>query len=385
MNVKGCYTSKKGMPNYYIALDYVDEITRKRKRPWIYTDIPIKGNNVKRVKEKLKEVLTEYEVQKIDVCKNPLFNDFIVEWLETMKKSNSISITTYDSYKMTLKVHILPFFHALKVKDITPSHIQQYINQKSDKASPNTVKKHLANIHKCLQSAVEMNIIAFNPSDRVARIKSVKFKGAKHYNEKQIERLFDCSKDDPLELIILLTVFYGLRRSEVLGLKWDAIDFENNTIAIRHTVVKIDKITHMKDDTKNDASCSVVPMPNLIKTELIKWKEKQIANKFLQPNDYLDTDYVCTKIDGSNIQPDYVTKHFKKLLYKKNMPAIRFHDLRHSSASYLKYLGFDLKDIQVWLRHADIQTTMNLYTHLDMDAKRNIANSLNERLQAFSR
>jgi len=68
---------------------------------------------------------------------------------------------------------------------------------------------------------------------------------------------------------------------------------------------------------------------------------------------------------------------------EKGMPRIRFHDLRHSSASYLKYLGFDLKDIQVWLRHKDIQTTMNLYTHLDMEAEINIANKIDERLNAF--
>jgi len=73
------------------------------------------------------------------------------------------------------------------------------------------------------------------------------------------------------------------------------------------------------------------------------------------------------------------------MLKKNSMPLIRFHDLRHSAAVYLKYLGFDLKDIQTWLRHKDIQTTMNIYLNLDMDAKRNIANSLNERFTALSK
>ena len=88
-------------------------------------------------------------------------------------------------------------------------------------------------------------------------------------------------------------------------------------------------------------------------------------------------------MDGKLIKPDYVTGHFKILLKQHNMPIIRFHDLRHSSACYLKHLGFDLKDIQTWLRHGDIQTTMNIYVNLDMEAKRDIAERLNEKFINF--
>ena len=84
------------------------------------------------------------------------------------------------------------------------------------------------------------------------------------------------------------------------------------------------------------------------------------------------------------MKPNYVSQHFKLLLEKNNMPKIRFHDLRHSSACYLKYLGFDLKDIQTWIRHGDIQTTMNIYVSLDMEARRNIADSLNEKFASFN-
>jgi len=96
-------------------------------------------------------------------------------------------------------------------------------------------------------------------------------------------------------------------------------------------------------------------------------------------NDYIDEGYVCTQIDGGLLKPHYVSAHFKLLLAKHKMPPIRFHDLRHSSACYLKYLGFDLKDIQIWLRHKDIQTTMNIYMNIDMEAKTEIANKLNNK------
>jgi len=176
--------------------------------------------------------------------------------------------------------------------------------------------------------------------------------------------------------VIFLTIFYGLRRSEVLGLRWSAIDFEENTIVINHAIVIVNKNTYHKDSMKNNESESILPLPDIVKKRLQKWKAKQDELKHLQPNDYIHNDYVCTMINGEVMKPTYISQHFKRMLLKFGMPHIRFHDLRHSSANYLKFLGFDLKDIQVWLRHADIQTTMDLYVHLDMKSKSNIGNRL---------
>ena len=166
-----------------------------------------------------------------------------------------------------------------------------------------------------------------------------------------------------------------------MGLKWNAVDFETKTLTIKHTVSRIGKNIHQHDRTKNDSSNATFPIPEKILGELEELKKYQQEMKILQPNDYHDSDYIFTKPNGELLSPDYISQHFKLLLEKNNMPPIRFHDLRHSSASYLKALGFDLKDIQTWLRHKDIQTTMNLYTHLDMEAKTNIADSLDARLQ----
>ena len=144
----------------------------------------------------------------------------------------------------------------------------------------------------------------------------------------------------------------------------------------------VDTITHRLDSTKNASSQAVFPIPDEVYIDLIAWRERQNRLKELQPNDFKDEGYVCTYDDGRLLASSFVSHHFALLLRKNDMPHIRFHDLRHSSASYLKYLGFDLKDIQIWLRHKDIQTTMNLYTHLDMGAKQKIASKLNANLKA---
>jgi integrase len=376
---------KKNRPNYYVIIRYKDETTGKERQKCVTTDLPVKGNNKRKAEKCKDEILAQYIRDGIDVGKDAFFIEFIISYLKQLLGSKNIALTTYEAYIMTLDVHIIPFFKPLdlKIKEIEPRHIQKYINKKLEKLSPNTVKKHMAIIDGCLDSAVRQNIIAFNPAKRVETIHKVKYTGAKFLNEQQIDRLLDVSKGDPLEIVIFLTLFYGLRRSEILGMKWSAIDFDNDMISINHTVIKVNKTIHYKDSTKNESSNDTLPMPEMVKTHLKQWKAKQIEWRLLQPNDYIESGYVCTMINGSLMKPDYVSHHFKVILVKNNIMPVRFHDLRHSAGSYLHYLGFDIKDIQTWLRHADIQST-SLYTHMDMDGKREIAEKLNTRISNLS-
>jgi integrase len=379
-NVTGCIQTKKGRANYYIVLSSYDD-NGNRVRKWVYTDIPVKGDNKRRINKRLDETLTEYNGTGVDICKDIYFADYVSEWLENMK--HSIESSTYDAYKLNVDNRIVPFFKPkkLRVKDVTPAHIQQFVKHCQKSVSSNTVHRYLANLSKRLNTAVRQNIIAFNPVSRIEKPKATKYTGAKFYNELQINELLNLSKGDPLEVVILLAVFYGLRRSEVLGLKWGAVNFADNEISIRHTVVFVANTIHRKDSTKNDSCNAVLPMPDIIKERLLQWKQQQEENRRLQPNDYVESDYICTHFNGELMKPSYVSSHFRILLRDKGLEPIRFHDLRHSSAGYLKYLGFDLKDIQTWLRHKDIQTTMNIYVKLDMAAKRGIADSLNDRLK----
>ena len=200
---------KKDRPNYFILIRYRDEVTGKERQKWVTTDIPIKGNNKRKAEQKKDEVLAQYMNHRTDLSKDAYFTDFIKDWLETHRKSKNIAPTTYDSYVLTLNAHILPYFEPLrlKVKEVEPRHIQQYVNKKLDRLTTNTVKKHIANISSCLESAVRQNIIAFNPAKRIETLTKEKYTGAQFLNEKQIEQLLACSKGDPLEIVILLTVF----------------------------------------------------------------------------------------------------------------------------------------------------------------------------------
>ena len=175
--------------------------------------------------------------------------------------------------------------------------------------------------------------------------------------------------------LLRVVAVYGLRRSELLGLQWDSLDFAQNTLTIKHTVVKYDGI-HEKDKTKNASSRRTFPLVPDISELLRQLREREQANRELFGKEYHESPYIFKWDDGRPFKPDYVGQRFATLLTQHGLPHIRFHDLRHSCASLLIAQGFGLKDVQEWLGHADITMTANIYAHLDIKRKQSIADSL---------
>ena len=327
--------TKTGRPYYYIVLDYKDA-DNNRRRKVITTDISTKGNTKRAIEERRKEILAEYENQdieahtEVDLRGDILFTDYILQWLETQRKA--LADSTFQLYEYHVNKCIVPYFEPKKLmlKDLTPTHIDKYAKAKMKSVSNNTVRKYLTNISKCLDSATVMpnRIIPYNPAKVIEWPKKEEFMGAMVYDEAQIIKLLDVSKGDPMELMILITVYYGLRRSELIGLKWDAIDFQQSTITIRRTVTRVMKVNE-KENTKSKKSYRALPLSDEIMEQLQGVKQRQDELKQLQPNDYKDEGYIFTRLDGSHINPDYPSDHFKLILKKHGLPIIRFHDLRH--------------------------------------------------------
>ena len=184
-------------------------------------------------------------------------------------------------------------------------------------------------------------------------------------------------KGKPIEPVVVLTVYYGFRRSEVCGLKWDAVDFEADSLIVRHTVVKgVSRIE--KDYTKTKSSYRTLPLLPNVKEYLLELKAQQQREKALQGDCYHHNDYVCRWPDDRPLAPDYITASFRRILQSSDLPVIRFHDLRHTTASLLLSLGYSIKDIGDWLGHGDYATTANIYAHLDFRRKIDIGDKLSE-------
>ena len=367
---------------YYMVLSYLDA-NGKRKQPWFPTGLPIK-NNKKRAEKMLLELRQTYvppaeHKSNGELSADMLFADYMELWLEVVR--NSIEITTFSSYTQMVKGKIVPYFRKTGVKlgELQARHIQSFYLYELKTVCPNTVIHEHANIHKALKYAVKMDLIPFNPADKVERPKKQRYI-ADYYRQEELERLLEASKDHPYSLLIQMTAFYGLRRSEALGLKWDAIDFERDTITIKHIVTnaKIDGKCEIvcADRAKTKSSLRSLPLVSNIREKLLVLREQQKENRRVCGNCYSKKydGYVFVDAMGNILNPRSVTANFSKLLEQNGLRHIRFHDLRHSCASLLLANDVPLKQIQEWLGHSDISTTANIYSHLDYKSKITSAN-----------
>lgn len=169
--------------------------------------------------------------------------------------------------------------------------------------------------------------IRSNPCELV-RLPKLERREYEWYNASEINTLLETIKDEPLHPLIQTTVMYGLRRSEVLGLQWQSIDFDTNTILIRHTVSTSTKVVE-KDKTKNKSSYRSFPLFPEIRELLLQLKEEEQKNREFFGDAYVENDYIFKWANGAMYDPSYISHKFGDLLRKYNLPHIRFHDLRH--------------------------------------------------------
>ena len=321
---------------YYIVLSYKDA-AGKRKTKWEATGLSVKRNKKKAealLLERRRNFMVSTAPAEIRLDDDILFSDFMLKWLEVTK--STIQITTYASYQGMVERVIVPYFRkrGIKLVDLKATDLQDFYTKQLERVKANSVIHYHANIHKALKYAVKIDLIPTNPADKVERPKKNEFKGS-YYSADEIHALTEIAEGTKLEIPVLLASFYGLRRSEVLGLKWDAIDFEANTLEVKHIVTQasIDgkKVLVQADRAKTKSSLRTLPLVPHIRDRLLMLKGQQDTYRRLcgksYNREYLG--YLCVDEIGNIIRPNYVSEQFPKLLEKNGLRPIRFHDLRH--------------------------------------------------------
>ena len=364
----GSLTIKNG--KYHAILCF--NTNGKQTQKWISTGLDVKGNKKKAdlfLKEKIEEYSNAHTAQDTKI----LFSDFLMDWLEMHKVR--IEAVTYAGYKRLL-LQMQPYFKQRRIYllDLTTKHIQDYCTYKLKSIGPNSVLKHLTLIKTALKYAQKIKMLKENPADWVERPKKQKFIGD-YYNKDEISTLLGVIKGSPIETPLMFAIYFGLRRSEIVGVKWSSVDWVNKTLTISHKIVPVNDNGKYRldasDRLKTKSSYRTMPLDDTFISFLAGIKAQQEANKKLFGNAYsYEYDgYICVNDMGHLINPNYITVAFRKLLDKNGMRRIRLHDLRHSCATLLLSLGYNMKDIQVWLGHGDIGTTMNIYAHVESSAK----------------
>lgn len=297
---------------------------------------------------------------------------------------NKLQPNTYETYLGNINNHIYPYFRdkSLYLKEIKSEDIEAYYDFEISKGlSSNTVIRIHANIHTAFRFAMKKSLIQANPMEHVSRPKASRFM-ANYYNSEQLEDLFYVSKDSDIYIVILLAAYLGLRRSEIIGLRWDSINFKQGIITIKRKAMRLNGTNRdvISDKLKTDASYRTLPLPPTLLCILkeLKIHQKASCNK---PNYYKgDAEYVCLDKLGYRLRLNSVTGKFRSIILKHDLDYIRFHDLRHSCASLLLKLNYSLKQIQEWLGHSNFVTTANIYAHIDVKDKEEMAENIDKTL-----
>lgn len=372
--VTGCLAEKRG--KWYMVVYYYDE-HNERKSSWKSTGLAAKRNNKKQANVLLDERIHEFRTAyNLSVVEKLYFEELLETWMNVIK--SSVRENTFETYKMQMEKHILSYFkkkHIL-LKDLRPKDINAYYQYELKRGmSSNTVKKYHANIHKALKYAVREELIPSNPSDCLELPKTEKYE-AGFYTLSEAEELFKVVEGTKMEVPVKLAVMFGFRREEVLGLRWSAIDLKKGTLTVNSTCILVGTKAKNVKKTKNESSTRTLYLNDDMIQFFKNVRHKENEKKMRLGADYINSGYVCVDEKGQQLKPNYISQTFARILRKNNLRKIRFHDLRHTCASILINQGFQLKDIQDWLGHSNIQTTANIYGHLDDERKRMMADKM---------
>lgn len=367
---------------YHVAISYKNE-NGENKVKWVSTRLKV-GTGKRSLEEKRKEIVSAFEEtlnrKKYAPSSCPAepftkypFTEFMDKWLE--RKKADIAPSTYDGYAKNIRKIKSYFGGNVMLDELTRSQIKDfYFDMRNSGLSNNSVKHLHASIHNALEDAVERGLIRSNPSDNITFPK-IETYTAVFYNAEELQTLFKVFEGDRMELVVYIAAYYGLRRSEVVGLKWDAVDFNAKTITIQRKITNSygngeEKIIE-SDTLKTPSSRRTLPLVPHIEELLLKEKQKQEHYKALLRSGYCSEydGYICRDNLGKLITPGQVTDHFRTMVKKHGLRKLRFHDLRHSCASLLLASGIQMKEIQEWLGHSNYNVTANLYSHLEYKAK----------------
>lgn len=391
---------KSGNSYYYVKLCYKDP----RKDGWRYktlaTGYPTK-NNKRKAEAMIPVFIEKYSyLEELSANHNSAVNPDVTlcTYMDMWLKDKEIDLKqpTFEAYTYRvnrIKEYFLPTNP--KLVDITPKMLDTYFkyclkygktNQKTKEKEPlsvRSVRSYKSILYAVFNQALIDGLLKVNPTVGV----NVHGKKNSDYSEELLflteEEIGDLlqfiAKYYPRLLgITFMGAYYGLRRSEILGLKWSAINFYKKTVSISHTVVRV-KSTSACDTTKTTSSRRVLNLFSTAEKCLLKIKAEQEENRSFYGNTYKNHDgYIFTWEDGTLYDPNYISKLFEKATAEYGRPEITLHKLRHSCASMLINKGWDIKKLQYWLGHADTQTTLNIYAHFNRQRLNTSDNDLSE-------
>lgn len=303
---------------------------------------------------------------------NKIVSDFAKEYLSIQK--TSLSPTSYVLYERIIEQHILPMFGRMRLRDIKTYHVQDFIMRlnsmprsdgKPGHIAPQTVKRYTSVLRSMLTMAYKM----YYMDDDVGLSRRLTFPKERYqevdvFTIEETKTILDAAKTEPINirLLIELALFTGMRRGEIIGLKWSDINFDKQCLSVKRSIYKLKSKKSVEKEPKSHSSIRTIAIPNCLCETLKEYKKSQ-EEYSLSLATWQNLEYVFTDKNGNVMNPQTPTKQFSKFLDRHNIRHLKFHCLRHTSATLLLSNGCDIKTISARLGHSSIETT-NIYVHM---------------------
>lgn len=345
----------------------------KRKRHWV----TFEGTRAQAVKERARLVA---EAASGGVSPTKLtVGAYLTQWLEHVRSSGRLRRRSLEFYEEAVRLHIVPALGALRLDQLRPIHVQNYLKEKlahgsvrgGGGLSPTTVRHHRAVLRTAFRQAVRWGLIPRDPTDGVEPPKASEYE-PNVLSLPAVTRLLDAAAGTWWELPVLLTLATGLRRGELLGLTWDDVDDAAGTLTVRYQ-----RTDHGLEPPKARASRRTVSLPPVVLEALRRERQRQERRKAQLGDVWQGAGFVICREDGSSPLPNTFTVAWKAFATEAGFPALRFHDLRHTAATLALVSGNgDVRTVAGRLGHADPTMTLRTYAHFVQSADRALAHRL---------
>jgi integrase len=289
--------------------------------------------------------------------------EYLDGWLRDSVR-DTVRASTYERNEQIMRLHIKPALGKLKLKSLTPAHVQGLYRDRLDSGlAPATVHKVHVILHKALAQAVRWSLVPRNVSESVRPPRPTPEEMCP-LSPEEARRLLEAARGNKLEVLYVLAIHTGMRQGELLALKWQDVNLENATIGIRRTLTKSGGRL-LLGETKTKKSCRTVRLTETVVRSLREHLARQMEDIGRLGDLYKDDGLVFTSGVGTVINPTNLRKRsFATLLERANLPRIRFHDLRHTCATLLLGRNVHPKYVQELLGHANIAITLDTYSHV---------------------
>ncbi|MAG14933.1 MAG: site-specific integrase [Dehalococcoidales bacterium] len=351
--------TKRSKSSYAIVLNlWSDPTTGKRKQQWV----SVKGTK-KDAEKRLAELLYQLDNGTFMKPGKTTLAEYLERWLKDYAWPN-LAPRTAEGYEHIMRRHLIPALGSMTLAHVKPEHLQRYYSEKlTGNLSAQTVRHHHTALHKALQTAVEWGLLNRNVADAVSPPR-VQRPEMQTWSEEDIARFIEAAKDSSYYALFYTALFTGMRRSELLALRWQDVDLMLSQVYVSRSmhVLKGGRVIFRSSKTAKGRRTVALP-PSAILL-LKEHHEKQNLERAMLGIPLTNDDLVFSQFDGKSLLPNTVTHAWIKLVRRAGLKPIRLHDTRHSHASLMLKQGVHPKIVQERLGHASIQITLDTYSHV---------------------